>query len=115
MQNINKINIKQSEKINKIIMHNSKIINKNKKNNNNNNIFARIRNYYKYNIRKKQDDTEDIDEIICSICFTEDLRYIRQTKCEHYFCKKCLHDILKYDYKCPICRTNLKQKNKIKN
>lgn len=31
MQNINKINIKQSEKINKIIMHNTKIINKNKK------------------------------------------------------------------------------------
>lgn len=46
----------------------------------------------------------------CSICLCN-ISNTAITKCGHVFCKKCIMSSLKYNPKCPLCRTGLTNKD----
>jgi len=45
-----------------------------------------------------------INDISCSICFEDYQCYdIVKTKCNHFYCKKCIDEWFKRSSKCPVC------------
>jgi hypothetical protein len=45
-----------------------------------------------------------IMDIYCSICFEDKSEYdIVKTKCNHFYCKKCIDEWFKRSSKCPVC------------
>ena len=44
---------------------------------------------------------------LCSICFNKFIRPCAIKPCLHLFCFKCLLEWQKYNYSCPLCRTNI--------
>ncbi len=51
-------------------------------------------------------DVEFLDDTECPICYEKiDKGY--STKCNHFFCKKCLDEWCKNNYNCPYCRNTL--------
>ena len=63
-------------------------------------------------------DQENIDNLICPICFC----ILNEPKCcsdkknSHSFCKNCINECLKNNNKCPMCKLIFENKinNKIK-
>lgn len=49
----------------------------------------------------------------CPVCLKKVEDYIK-TKCNHFFCKICLDKWLDIKNTCPMCREELKDKNKLK-
>ena len=52
-------------------------------------------------------ESEDDDDVICSLCFDENISNLRRTECDHDFCKKCLVKILRNKFCCPMCKKNM--------
>ena len=42
----------------------------------------------------------------CPICFEESTNLVK-TRCNHIFCKKCMHNYLILKHNCPLCRQNI--------
>ncbi len=57
--------------------------------------------------KNKSDLLKMLKESECPICM-ESLVATEKTVCGHSFCKSCLNKHLEKDYKCPLCRTALK-------
>ena len=61
--------------------------------------------------------TENLKQLECCICFQQftvlEKLNISITKCHHSFCTSCLIKTMKYDNKCPLCRTILRSPTKM--
>jgi uncharacterized protein YbaR (Trm112 family) len=79
-------------------------------------------------IQLKQDAKNVMKSLCCPIC-TESLKKPKETKCGHFFCRKCIHEwikrsgtlvesgigrnkILRRHVLCPTCRTSLNTEHK---
>ena len=51
--------------------------------------------------------------VFCPICYDEDVDFMAETPCKHYFCASCIALWLKKNKNCPFCRMDLvnNQKN----
>lgn len=62
-------------------------------------------NYYKYilNYNNYAITTTPIED--CSICFSDEKYFLKNTTCRHMYCRNCVVKI----NKCPMCRTQIRQ------
>lgn len=60
-----------------------------------------------------EDVDDDEEEVICSICLSDDLEHLQATACGHSFCTTCLgryalvHRRAQSHFACPLCRRSL--------
>ena len=45
--------------------------------------------------------------VSCPICYDEDVDFMAETPCKHYFCASCIAMWLKKNKNCPFCRIAL--------
>ena len=60
----------------------------------------------------------DMPNVACPICYEEEVDFMRETQCKHYFCTGCIITWLEKNKTCPYCRMDLvnnKQDVSIKN
>ena len=69
---------------------------------------------YSFKVDKVEDlvPVVQVESVICPICYTEEVDFVRQTPCHHYFCSGCILLWLEKNKTCPYCRMNIKD-NKI--
>ena len=68
--------------------------------------------HYLYTILEKMKKPETLNELeneVCCICM-DDIKLPAMTNCGHIFCSLCLKKCLEQKNICPICKTNLKNK-----
>lgn len=75
-------------------------------------VYEIFENTISVNINVKHEDSSQVEisfsimDIACSICF-EDYNFkserIVKTKCNHFYCKKCIDEWFKRSSKCPVC------------
>jgi hypothetical protein len=64
-------------------------------------------------IEKKEEVVVKIREEKCAICLDilDENKNIAKTNCKHSFCLTCLVKALKRNNQCPMCRTDIEEKN----
>ena len=66
--------------------------------------------------KNRESQTENLKQLDCCICFQQftvlERLNISITECHHSFCTSCLIKAMKYDNKCPLCRTILRSPTK---
>jgi len=62
-------------------------------------------NYYKYILNYNNYTTLKTPIDDCSICFSDEKYFLKNTSCRHLYCRNCM---IKLD-RCPMCRTAIKQ------
>ena len=48
-------------------------------------------------------------ELSCAVCMSV-FRDAVMTKCDHYFCRECIHSALGASPKCPLCNAPVKRR-----
>lgn len=66
----------------------------------------------KNNMSSNQNQNQNQE--ICSICHDnlDSTKNFAKTNCGHSFCLSCLVEALKHNNRCPLCRSNIKDKEK---
>jgi len=72
-------------------------------------VYEKFENVISINMKINEDFSSveisfSIIDIYCSICFEDTQCYdIVKTKCNHFYCKKCIDEWFKRSSKCPVC------------
>ena len=71
-------------------------------------------NIYFYN-RDNVIQNDNILDLICPICYyiLKNPKFCSLNKNSHEFCKECIDKYLEENNKCPICKNNFENKNKM--
>ena len=66
-----------------------------------------IKDVFTLNKNNFNNELKPLDELyfICPICYDKCLEKYHPDKCNHCFCKKCIHIWIKYENVCPYFRT----------
>ena len=74
----------------------------------------KIDNNYLIGNKRDRDDDDLLLIEQCPICLCDSLKNLFRSKCNHVICYNCWETLLKYNQKCPICRSRVVLEDLIK-